>query len=243
MKNVTPKKTPKTVSTELVIAPEEELGMIANHVTQLNMAAQNFAAQAVYCAVLAGAKLNRAKTILPHGEFSKWAGTNFPTINIRSCQRWMALADSLEQRLIGKNDTVSHLGESPLLALPDPRDLQDSSNKEIVRQVNEVIDGRGLTELYRDLGVVKARENKSKERVKRIRQAETDAPSRYHALAQVWLDEFKALAAAITDHADYLDDDMCRQTREAVGTVLCAIDLDPEEVREWLQLNEASTED
>jgi hypothetical protein len=102
---------------------------------------------------LAGVALHRAKAALAHGLFGQWIEENFSTgpcpLTERTAQRYMRFAEEL----ISKSDTVSDLTRQPLLLTNG--DIPEKEKKIILEAVFEFADGRSLTELYRDLGVIR----------------------------------------------------------------------------------------
>lgn len=106
-------------------------------------------------AFLTGLALIRAKNILPHGDFGRWIKAELPKLSKGSAGRYVEFATAiLEARPeISKFPTVGNLTErTPAkiqVKLPKPEE------KELLKAVYELADGRTLTEMYRDLGVIR----------------------------------------------------------------------------------------
>jgi hypothetical protein len=98
-------------------------------------------------AFLAGAALLRAKEIVPHGQFMAWREAEL-SVERSSAERYMKFADA-----VGKFPTVGNLKEVKLLGEGEP--LTAAQQKKITEAVHELADGKTLTEMYRDLGVIR----------------------------------------------------------------------------------------
>lgn len=105
-------------------------------------------------AFLAGASLNTAKESLPHGKFTTWREANLPEIPERSAQRYMKFADQIRH-------SVADLPSPGKLKLLGNGDLAEKDKEKVLAAVHEIADGKTLTQLYRDLGVI--REKKAPE--------------------------------------------------------------------------------
>lgn len=100
--------------------------------------------------VVWGLVLNRAKDMLPHGEFGPWLKREVPEMSKGSLFRYMALANSIQDKF----PTVGNLkllgGQTASL------ELDDEEVKDIAKSAHQFADGRTLTALYRDLDLVRA---------------------------------------------------------------------------------------
>lgn len=99
-------------------------------------------------AFLAGYALNAAKESLPHGKFTDWRAANLPEIPERSAQRYMKFADQIRH-------TVADLPTVGKLKLLGNGDLNEKDKEKVLEAVHEIADGKTLTQLYRDLGVIR----------------------------------------------------------------------------------------
>jgi hypothetical protein len=129
---------------------EDSRSRILNyHENNLRAAQQQFGYQ-----FLAGLELHRVKESLAHGQFLKWRQENIPVIPERTAQLYMHFAELL----ISKSATVADLTQrdstSRCLQLTNG-EIPEKEKKIILEAVFEFADGRSLTELYRDLGVIR----------------------------------------------------------------------------------------
>lgn len=99
-------------------------------------------------AFLAGCALLRAKEIIPHGKFLDWRERELPQLTRASASRYSQFAEALR-----KDPTVGSLKEVKLLGEGEP--LTPAQQKKITEAVHELADGKTLTEMYRDLGVIR----------------------------------------------------------------------------------------
>lgn len=112
-----------------------------------------FAAHVGY-AFLAGIALNKAKALVPHGGFIKWQEAALADVCRSAAGCYMRFADALLQYpAVGKCATVAHL-ESDRLKLT-AGELPEADKQEVLKAVHDVADGRTLTQMYRDLGVIR----------------------------------------------------------------------------------------
>jgi len=120
---------------------------------------QAFGEQMGY-AFLAGLALNRAKDLVPHGNsggpgFTKWREANLPEISERSARRYMEFSGKLilSYPAVGKTATVA-VFKSERLELPEGA-LPEQEQKAVLQAVHDAADGKTLTEMYRDLGIIR----------------------------------------------------------------------------------------
>jgi hypothetical protein len=136
----------------------EELGLCATRIMVNYQLARNCAAQAVIYAAKCGAVMNQAKELVGHGKFGKWLKKHCPAVTQRTATNYMALAGQIAHS--AKLETVSNLN---LLELPDPRDLKDGENDRALKSVRQITQGKTLTQLYEDFGIIKPRKTKGAE--------------------------------------------------------------------------------
>ncbi len=98
-------------------------------------------------AVLAGLELNRIKAALPHGEFMKWRAKHLPEIPHRSASRYMEFQTKLATH--GQFPPVANL------KLLENGELSDKDKDKVIKSVHDIADGKTLTQLYRDLDMVR----------------------------------------------------------------------------------------
>lgn len=122
-----------------------------NRIKQYEAACRNsFSAQMGY-AFLTGVELNAAKEELPHGKFMEWRETFLPEIPERSAQRYMRFADQIRHS--------GGFADSGKLKLLGNGDLNEKDKEKVLEAVHEIADGKTLTQLYRDLGVIREKKH------------------------------------------------------------------------------------
>jgi hypothetical protein len=98
-------------------------------------------------AFLAGCELNAAKEELPHGQFMKWREQNLPELPHRTATQYMTFSEKLADG--AKLATIANL------KLLGNGDLPQTEKEKVLKAVHQVADGKTLTQLYRDLGVIR----------------------------------------------------------------------------------------
>ena len=104
-------------------------------------------------AFLCGAELSAAKAEVPHGQFTEWRERYLPQIPARSATRYIQFAEALAQ-----NGHLADLKQPLRLcdsAVKNNGTLTDKEQEAVLKAVHEVADGKTLTQLYRDLGVIR----------------------------------------------------------------------------------------
>jgi hypothetical protein len=149
----------KKNSQPLVIDGSDELRQVVANIVLFHHMANNSASQAVLFAAKCGAELNRAKEICEHGQFGKWLANNIKEISNRTIYKYMDLAEMLEKKMI-KFAPDANLQSFDLLALPDPRDIKSFSKCGVSEMVQKVTDGKSLSRLYEEFGIIKPRRMK-----------------------------------------------------------------------------------
>lgn len=122
---------------------DELKGRIADYDREFHSAFQR---QMGY-AFLAGVALLRAKEIIPHGRFLEWREAELE-VKRSSAERYMKFAEAL-----GKFPTVGNLREVKLISEGEP--LTPEQQQRVADAVHKIADGKTLTEMYRDLGVIR----------------------------------------------------------------------------------------
>ena len=153
-------------------------------------------------AFLAGVELNRLKDDLPHGKFTDFRKNHFAAIPDRSAQRYMAFGEALS-----KSATCGGFDDLKLLS---DGHLDAKQQEKILKAVHEVADGKTLTQLYRDLGVIRDKKpvgRQDGEKPKRLSLAE-QAELRKAQATEDWAVIDKALTV-YTDKFTILPDADC----------------------------------
>lgn len=121
----------------------------AERIISYHRGGRRAAGQQVVFAYLAGAELLAQKEECAHGAFIKWVEENLPDITVRTAQRYMGFAESLQAEVA----TVANL-DLPRLQLTNG-DAQAAEIEKVAAAIKEVADGKTLTELYRGFGLIR----------------------------------------------------------------------------------------
>jgi len=101
------------------------------------------------CAYMAGMELICIKEKLKHGEFEPFLKAKMSSLPERSRQRYMLFAEKLSPQ-------IRHVADfRPEVLQITNSQIPESVKKEVCEAVYKFADGKSLTELYRDLGVIK----------------------------------------------------------------------------------------
>jgi hypothetical protein len=100
-------------------------------------------------AYLCGAELLLLKESTKHGEFGELKEQCFPDMPQRTVSRYLTFAEALQ----GKFATVANLKVERLQLTNG--ELPEKEKETILKAVHQVADGKTLTQLYRDLGVIR----------------------------------------------------------------------------------------
>lgn len=119
------------------------------HLHQIVMAS---ASQMAVAAAKAGLEFKALKKEIGHGGWEEFYAKHFEShVTLRTAQRYMALADGLKGKVL-KNDN----GESFLRLLDAaPSALSEKDQATLTKAVAKAMDGKQLSELYQDFGIVK----------------------------------------------------------------------------------------
>ena len=98
-------------------------------------------------AFLAGLELNAIKEALPHGGFLKWGRAHLSEIPHRSATRYMEFQTKLATG--GQCDAVANIKRL------ENGELPEAEKEKVLKAVYQAADGKTLTQLYRDLGIVR----------------------------------------------------------------------------------------
>ncbi len=125
-----------------------ELDQLKERIVELDdFCRQSFGKHMVY-AFLCGVALNRAKQIVPHGNFARWHQAELPQLSRATLHRYMIFAGGLLARF----PALQGLNAAPPLACGD---LTGTESQQLLDAVHEAADGKTITDFYRDLGVIR----------------------------------------------------------------------------------------
>ncbi len=129
------------------ISTAEELDQLKVAIVDYDREVRSAFGRQMSYAFLAGAALLRAKEIIPHGKFMDWRDAELQ-LSDNSAARYMKFADAML-----KFPTVGNLKEVRLLNRGD--ELSAEQQEKVAKVVHKMADGKTLTEMYRDLGVIR----------------------------------------------------------------------------------------
>lgn len=98
-------------------------------------------------AFLCGVELNALKEECGHGNFTPLRERYLPDVPHSSAQRYMKFADLLCQN--------THVGNFTERLQLTNGELPEQQKQKLLKAVYEIADGKTLTELYRDLGIIR----------------------------------------------------------------------------------------
>lgn len=175
-------------------------------------------------AFLAGVALNRAAEILPHNQLGPWMESNFPESSRRTLYNYRNFSTKLIEAhpAVGKSATVALLGEGGFADIPT------DDQKRVLKAVHDLADGKTLTEMYRDLGVIRQPEKPKHHPRKPLTPAEERDAAKLHArdLLNAWTGPLRVFLNLANDEhdADALPLDKADwELALAIGTELTAM--------------------
>jgi hypothetical protein len=119
---------------ETADACAEQLKLAATEANSMAASAVGYGQMAIRYAIKAGAIMNRAKEILPHGEFGSWQEKQCEAIGItdRTSRKWMVLAIRNVGSDLLANPTIKGLQDAYTATgiLPEPEPKQDTEEGE-----------------------------------------------------------------------------------------------------------------
>lgn len=115
--------------------------------------ADGFGRASVLCAICTGIILVQAKEQLPHGQFEKWVEAKVRGISKRTAQRYLSLAQAFRDQVSpGVYKSLERLANE------DPEKLTPTYIARAVGRLESITDGRTLTDLFRDFGILPAKQ-------------------------------------------------------------------------------------
>lgn len=125
----------------------EQLARIAR-IKQYDAGCRGAFGQQMGYAFLSGAELNALKEELPHGAWIPAREEFFPEIPARTATRYMSFAEQI-------GHGVADLPSWQNIKLLGNGAIPDNEKENILKAVHDLADGKTLTQLYRDLGVIR----------------------------------------------------------------------------------------
>ena len=148
LKNVTPGSESQVADTSTEIS----LGLdrLANLILETHAEAKKHAELAIIFALRCGMLCIKAKAKLPHGQFLSWIKNNIHGLTDRTCRKHMEFAKNY------KLERDSDLSEEELTSADFTTKLADREYlSDLAARAGQFTQGRSLTELYEDYGVIK----------------------------------------------------------------------------------------
>lgn len=97
-------------------------------------AAVGYGQMAIRYALKAGEIMNRAKELLPHGEFEAWLETKVPDVSLPTCQRWARMAKASRLMDLLDNPDIKTITDAyratGILPEPEPKDASGKEPQE-----------------------------------------------------------------------------------------------------------------
>lgn len=159
----------------------------ATNILHWHNQAESGARIALTAALMIGVTMQNMKADLPHGSFIKWQDKYLKGIPLSTRYRYQALAHAVQ-----KSDEPKFLTVRNLL----PAKVQEVTKREIASistQVGETLDGKHLTELYREYGLSKPRQTPSAKRAARIKKELGHTPvnpdQEHQITAKLWVQD------------------------------------------------------
>jgi hypothetical protein len=147
MNKLQKQQTEKTLLTPEELAESTER-IISYHEGNIRAAQQQFGYQ-----FLCGVEFHRVKNGLKHGQWEPWMEKNLSKLPVPIADRTARLYMSFAERLISKSATIADLSEKPLQLTNG--EIPEKEKKAILEAVQEFANGRSITALWEDLGVIK----------------------------------------------------------------------------------------
>lgn len=138
---------------------------------------------ALISAIACGIQLNKAKQLLPHGEFQKWQKKYLGSFTDRTARRYMTVLDQVRAKV--KSDTVSDLLDIP------PDKLTFEYCRQVFPRVQKLVEASTMKELLQDESVIKApkaSDQEAQDRAARVsaKNPETDEEKQLLFAQEFW---------------------------------------------------------
>lgn len=182
---------------ELTVIPIPEQSARAERINDYHAGCLKAFGQQMGYAFLCGFELNRAKEELPHGSFIKWREANLPKLANGTAANYMRFCDALQTKF----PTVGNFKPEHLQLING--ELPKAQREEVLKAVHDVADGKTLTQLYRDLGVIRQPKKQQHTPPKKLSPAEEIAAQDAHANA-LFEDAIQAITLLFEDEAIWI---------------------------------------
>lgn len=197
----------------------------ATNILHWHNQAESGARIALTAALMIGVTMERMKADLPHGSFIKWQDKYLKGIPLSTRARYLALARGVQKADESKYLTVRHLL---------PAKVQEVTKREIASistQVGETLDGKHLSELYREYGLVRPRQTQDVKNTAQIKKRVGHTPANldeeHMVSAAIWADELCTALERAEYISKWLTPETRRQVAQAIGEACEALGLGP----------------
>ena len=171
---------------------------IAARAMNFHRDAAESAAMAVARAIACGVQLLKARELLPYGDLMKWYRKYLRSISERTCQRYAALADKL--CAAGMGGCIKKMDVAP-------EKLTPAYIRRFVPEIGKIIEGKMLTELFQEYGIIKQRKAHDQEAMDRQERVKSRNPRDQREEQLYFLqDWFKEVDDRLCKFADWADD-------------------------------------
>lgn len=152
-------------------------------------------------ALACGIQLQRAKELLPHGQFMAWRKSLGSSVSPRTLDNYLALVNRLAGQLGSKFATVANLLDIA------PENFTPKYAVKIMPTVKKLVEGRTVRELYEGLGIIKPKQTKARAFQDKVGPSTGDPKADSEARAKVWADELLHKLGTADTFASHLTDD------------------------------------
>jgi hypothetical protein len=119
---------------ETADACAEQLKLAAGEANKMAAAAVGYGQMAIRYAIKAGAIMNKAKELVPHGEFEQWLESSGTDVAYITCYRWMKLAKLSHVKDLMDNPDIKTITDAyratGILPEPEPKAEGGEGEKE-----------------------------------------------------------------------------------------------------------------
>jgi len=184
----------------IALIDSEDMRAAATAALCFHHAAAQGATLAVINAVACGVQLAKAKAALPHGQFEAWRKKYIPDVSERSSRMYLQTVTRMEELGGGYKQAVKLLDTGG-------QQITTEHAKKLGPKVREIFDGGSLTDLYRELGVVKPKQTKGEKAAKKIGPSTGNPAADNARIANVWAGEILELLGYADVHREFITDD------------------------------------
>jgi hypothetical protein len=188
----------KVIKQERLI-DSEEARQIADYALGHHQGAVEAAGLSVVRAIACGIQLIKAKELLPHGEFMPWYKKYLQGISQPTANRYAKLAALVKSQLTSST-TITRLDAAP-------EQLTPNYIRRYLPALAKVVEGKMLTELYQEYGIIKPRKAHDQEALDRQERVKARNPKDKHEEQLYFLqDWFKDTGDRLNQFVDWVEE-------------------------------------